>query len=143
MGLRNQKLRFPKPSVLTASSRREATGTNASTAKGSSSTSSMLNAFSAKSRNPLSTEGGVAMRYAPLTFTCQGCGRKTKSTSINVTSGYELMLTWKCKRCGKQVKAFLPLERIVTLAPSMQEPDYDKTDMDFLKEMNISLPPPP
>lgn len=87
--------------------------------------------------------GGVAMRYAPLTFTCQGCGRKTKSTSINVTSGYELMLTWKCKRCGRQVKAFLPLERIVTLAPSMQEPDYDKTDMDFLKEMNISLPPPP
>lgn len=79
----------------------------------------------------------------PMMFECS-CGHPRSHVKVNISSMSELVLTWKCMKCGKDVISRIPFEKLIAEAsviPSPQmylpAPLLNASDKSLLGEMNI------
>lgn len=81
------------------------------------------------------------MRVQRLTV-CHDDGGEVKNPQLFLTDDHQLLVSGACRKCGAEVRQFLPLTELYKMSPR-QKPArtrFTAIDRDILRAMHIALP---
>ena len=77
--------------------------------------------------------------YRVIKWSCL-CGVEPLSVNVGVTSNGELIGVWRCAGCHKEVKALIPIEKLICDIPPPPEPEgFTEQDIKLMLLAHINL----
>jgi hypothetical protein len=76
--------------------------------------------------------------YRFIKWECK-CGVSPDTVQVGVTSNGELIGVWTCRRCSVEVKALIPMEKLIADIPTPEPQHYTEDDYKLMKLARIDL----
>ena len=74
-------------------------------------------------------------------FRCEDCGVVTKLVEVGLGSLGDLVITWCCTQCQRDIVCRIPMDRVIADIP-VPPAEFNTDDMKWLKACHITLESP-